>query len=186
MSLHLKVVLGLNATAASLFIVFGCARHLPLEAFPTSWRKEIARWRKAHSRRANRTITDHAEKKKLTRSSPFDVTNRDSPFKAWPAFNEDTVLAAAAGLTRRQRLELRRHLSRSLAATICGARCHGHLQRHVRSTAKSFSRLASSSSRYAAYYAPPAAIVPSVKSRAATACSVFSSRASSVIASTRC
>ena len=107
MSLHLKVVLGLNATAASLFIVFGCARHLPLEAFPTSWRKEIARWRKAHSRRANRTITDHAEKKKLTRSSPFDVTNRDSPFKAWPAFNEDTVLAAAAGLTRRQRLELR-------------------------------------------------------------------------------
>lgn len=114
MQSHVKVLLGLNATAASLLIVFGCARHLPLEVFPASWRKEILRWRKAHSRRANLVVTrKNAEK----RSSPFDVTNRDAPFKAWPAFNDDMILAAAAGLTRRQRLELRA----PLGSLFCGS-----------------------------------------------------------------
>ena len=41
------------------------------------------------------------------RSNPYGATSGDAKFRAWPALNGDAALAAAAGPSRRQRLESR-------------------------------------------------------------------------------
>lgn len=100
-----------NAAAVSLYIAFGLARHAPLEIFPRSWRTTLIRWRRAHSARRS-TVASTAVTSPVARKSPFDVNQADAKFKAWPALNDDASLAAAAGPTRRQRLEQNPQLDR--------------------------------------------------------------------------
>lgn len=97
-----------NAAALSLYFVFGLARHAPLEIFPRSWRPTLIRWRRAHS---SRRVASSAAPP-AARKSPFDVNQPDAKFKAWPSLNDDASLVAAAGPTRRQRLEQNPQLDR--------------------------------------------------------------------------
>ena len=93
-----NMLISLNATAASLFIAFGVARHMPLELFPRSWRATLRRWRRSHN-----GLTD-----RRPRSPPRDPftaqLTTDARFKAWPQL-EDPALAAGAGVSRKQRIE---------------------------------------------------------------------------------
>ena len=110
MQTYPRSLLVANAAAVSLYLVFGLARHAPLEIFPRSWRPTLIRWRRAHS--ARRTAVTSAAAPPVARKSPFDVNQADAKFKAWPALNDDASLAAAAGPTRRQRLEQNPQLDR--------------------------------------------------------------------------
>jgi len=107
-----------NVAAVTLFIGFSVARHAPLEIFPAAWRKMLIRWRKAHSQRASSNAAqDSASVVSLGRAHPYDTAAGEATFKAWPAFNGDTKLAHTAGITRRQRLEVRPPLDSLFAGT---------------------------------------------------------------------
>ena len=109
-------VLVVDAAAVALFVAFNVARHAPLEVFPASWRKSLIRWRKAHSQKA----VDGASKRSLhggavARTHPYDKAAGEARFKAWSMLNDNATLLRAAGVTRRQRLELRPPLDQLFA-----------------------------------------------------------------------
>lgn len=94
-----------NGLAAALYIALSVARHAPLDAFPAGWRKAIIRWRRAHAGRA--ITSERVNAKDSVRCSPYDKAAGDAKFKAWPALNDNFIMCQAAGVTRRQRLELK-------------------------------------------------------------------------------
>ena len=131
-------LVALNAAAALGFISYGAARHLPIGVFPAFARPTLLRWRRARTfrdrgggggggggsskkKKANSDSRDNNSNSSDSsdgsagsnnRPNPFSAAlpNADAKFKAYVALN-DTQLAAAAGVTRRQRLQLGRDAS---------------------------------------------------------------------------
>ena len=100
-------LLFLNATAATLYITFAVMRHVPLEAFPIGWRSTLLRWRRSRRVPKRTSAGDDASVRGPARKDPFAPTQQsDARFKAWPTLNESIAAAAAAGVSKRARIEL--------------------------------------------------------------------------------
>ena len=97
----------LNGAAATLYITFTVMRHVPLEAFPLGWRPALLRWRRSRRAPKKASSNDDVAARGPARRDPFAPTQQpDARFKAWPTLNQSPAAAAAAGVSKRARLEL--------------------------------------------------------------------------------